>query len=160
MSDEMNVVSNDGKKGDVTLESIKKGLLINRIIGLSCFVILAGIFAVAIMAFSKVNFVVNQAEPYVERIQSLDLDGIEKSINEINVFVEKTDFDHVSKVVESVPVDIFEQVETIEGYLGDIASLTEMKDDMEKALENFNDLSESFKEFQTKMEPLLKLFSK
>lgn len=158
MSNEEKVV--EKQKKEVTLESIKKGLVINRIIGCSCFVILLGIFLVALTAYNKVDGLLVETRPVIDRIQTLDFDGIEKSINEINIFVDKTDFDHLSQVVESVPTDLFDQVNEIETYLEQIASFTEMKDDISLTMDNFNNFAVKFEEFQKRMEPLLKLFSK
>lgn len=147
-------------KKEVTLESIQKGLFINRIIGLACFAVLAGIFIVVIIAYSKVNVLLTDTRPTVDRIQNLDMDGIENSVNEINSFVANTDFDHASKVIESVPEDIFDQLSEIEVYLEQIASFADMKEDLAEAVDNFNRLSVQMAEFQAKMEPLLKLFSR
>ena len=147
-------------KKEVTLESLKKGLIINRIIGLACFVILAGIFVVAVMAYNKVNTVLVQTQPALNKVQQLDLDRIENSINEINVFVEKTDFDHASKVIESVPEDIFDQVKSIQLSLEEVAKFADMKDDFKEAMDNLDKLTVQLDEFQKKMDPLLRLFSK
>ncbi|MCQ2524103.1 MAG: hypothetical protein MJ123_07145 [Lachnospiraceae bacterium] len=153
-------MSTEAKEKEVTLESIKKGLLINRIIGLSCFAVLAAIFIVAILAYSKVNGVLLKTQPYLERIQTLDIDGIENSITQVNAFVEKTDFDHVSKVVESVPEDLFEQLYSLEADISKIATLVDLKDDLQLTMDNFNSMSKSLEDFQKKMEPILKFFSK
>lgn len=158
MSEEKEVL--EKKKKEVTLESVSKGLLINRIIGASSLLVLFGIFVIAALAYKEVDSVLVETKPYVERLQTLDFDGIENSITEINVFVEKTDFDHLSQVVESVPVDLFEQVNEIEAYLEQIASFAEMKDDISLTMDNFNNFAVKFEEFQKRMEPLLKLFSK
>lgn len=147
-------------KKEVTLESIQKGLFINRIIGLACFAVLAGIFIVVIIAYNKVNVLLTDTRPAVDRIQNLDMDGIENSVNEINSFVANTDFDHASKVIESVPEDIFDQLSEIEVYLEQIASFADMKEDLAEAVDNFNRLSVQMAEFQAKMEPLLRLFSR
>lgn len=148
------------EKKETTLEDIQKSLRINRALTLVTMLPIIAFLIIAVIAYIKINSFVHKVEPYVEKVKSIDFDGISNTMDEVDAFVNKVDWDGVGKTLSSIDADMLGKIDDIEGYLGEISSLTEMKDDFKKAMDNLDEVAKTLEGLEDKLSPVMKFFGK
>lgn len=147
----------EGSKKETTLDDIKKGIRVNRALIILGYIPLLAFLAIAVFGYFKIAAVVKDAQPYIQKVKNIDFVKVEKTITEIT---ENVDTKQLSDTLNSISPELIDQIGEIEGYLGQIASLTDMKDDLAGAMEDLENVSNILTQLQESMNPLLSFFGK
>lgn len=116
------------------IQTLKKSLYINRIIGVISSVLSLIMIIVLLVGISRMNIFMKEVQVVADRVAEIDMDQVNSAIEKFNATVEKIDFEYLNDSFKEVDMKkIGEIVETINAA------------ELEETLENINTVSEKLK---------------
>lgn len=124
------------QQGDMygEMESLKKSLMINRVISIVSSVVALVLIVVLVIGINSLNAFVEEIQVVADQVAKIDTDQVNDAIEKFNATVEQIDFAYIDESFKEVDMKkIGEIVETIDAA------------ELEETLENINNVSEKLK---------------
>ena len=135
------------KKKEITNEKLYKAIIVNRILTLFT-IFLMGIFIViACVIFYRVNVLINEIQPIIDLIETIDLDGINKVLVELEDIFGEVDWEKTADALNKFDVDAVNEM--VSAF--DINKLN-------TAIDNINSAYKTMEDISNKLQPVLNFF--
>ena len=133
---------------DPNIQRLIRELKITRIACIIVSVLTLCLLAGGVFLFGRVQRMAEICEPVVEKISALDVESLNRTMDNVNASLEGVDWEQVAAALEKLDVDALNAA--IEGL--DTAELTQ-------SLKNLNEAVEKIRELSEKLSSLSSLFS-
>ena len=133
---------------DPNIQRLIRELKITRIACIIVSVLTLCLLAGGVFLFGRVQRMAEICEPVVEKVSALDVESLNRTMDNVNASLEGVDWEQVAAALEKLDVDALNAA--IEGL--DTAELTQ-------SLKNLNEAVEKIRELSEKLSSLSSLFS-
>ena len=131
------------------LMSIKKGIVVNRIIGIVGCVFAIATFVVMVIVGMKVNEFVKEVSPAIEALSQIDVDEFNATLKTVNQAVDLLKIDEIMNTLNGIDFEGFNEI------INNIDI-----DKFNDTMNNLNSAYEQIQEITEKMKPITSFFGK
>lgn len=135
------------KKKEVSNEKLYKAIIFNRILTLFTIFLMIIFIIVACFTFYRVNVLINEIQPVIDLIETIDLEGINKVLVELEDIFGEVDWEKTAEALDKFDVDA----------VNDMVSAFDV-DKLNTAIDNINSAYKTMEDISAKLQPVLNFF--
>jgi|GEM_PF-2099543 len=135
------------KKKEITNEKLYKAIIVNRILTLFTIFLMVIFIAFAGVIFYRVNVLINEIQPVIDLIETIDLEGINKVLVELEDIFGEVDWEKTADALNKFDVDAVNEM--VSAF--DINKLN-------TAIDNINSAYKTMEDISAKLQPVLNFF--
>ena len=135
------------KKKEITNEKLYKAIIVNRILTLFTIFLMVIFIVIACVIFYRVNVLINEIQPIIDLIETIDLDGINKVLVELEDIFGEVDWEKTADALNKFDVDAVNEM--VSAF--DINKLN-------TAIDNINSAYKTMEDISAKLQPVLNFF--
>lgn len=135
------------KKKEITNEKLYKAIIVNRILTLFTIFLMVIFIVIAGVIFYRVNVLINEIQPVIDLIETIDLDGINKVLVELEDIFGEVDWEKTADALNKFDVDAVNEM--VSAF--DINKLN-------TAIDNINSAYKTMEDISAKLQPVLNFF--
>ncbi|MCR4687255.1 MAG: hypothetical protein K5659_06770 [Lachnospiraceae bacterium] len=135
------------KKKEITNEKLYRAIIFNRILTLITIFLMVIFIAVAGVIFYRVNVLINEIQPVIDLIETIDLEGINKVLVELEDIFGEVDWEKTADALNKFDVDAVNEM--VSAF--DINKLN-------TAIDNINSAYKTMEDISAKLQPVLNFF--
>ena len=135
------------KKKEITNEKLYKAIIVNRILTLFTIFLMVIFIVIACVIFYRVNVLINEIQPIIDLIETIDLEGINKVLVELEDIFGEVDWEKTADALNKFDVDAVNEM--VSAF--DINKLN-------TAIDNINSAYKTMEDISNKLQPVLNFF--
>ncbi len=135
------------KKKEITNEKLYKAIIVNRILTLVTIFLMVIFIVIACVIFYRVNVLINEIQPVIDLIETIDLEGINKVLVELEDIFGEVDWEKTADALNKFDVDAVNEM--VSAF--DINKLN-------TAIDNINSAYKTMEDISAKLQPVLNFF--
>ncbi len=135
------------KKKEITNEKLYKAIIVNRILTLFTIFLMVIFIVIACVIFYRVNVLINEIQPVIDLIETIDLEGINKVLVELEDIFGEVDWEKTADALNKFDVDAVNEM--VSAF--DINKLN-------TAIDNINSAYKTMEDISAKLQPVLNFF--
>ena len=135
------------KKKEITNEKLYKAIIVNRILTLFTIFLMVIFIVIACVIFYRVNVLINEIQPIIDLIETIDLEGINKVLVELEDIFGEVDWEKTADALNKFDVDAVNEM--VSAF--DINKLN-------TAIDNINSAYKTMEDISAKLQPVLNFF--
>ena len=135
------------KKKEITNEKLYRAIIFNRILTIITIFLMVIFIAFAGVIFYRVNVLINEIQPVIDLIETIDLEGINKVLVELEDIFGEVDWEKTADALNKFDVDAVNEM--VSAF--DINKLN-------TAIDNINSAYKTMEDISAKLQPVLNFF--
>ena len=135
------------KKKEITNEKLYKAIIVNRILTLFTIFLMVIFIVIAGVIFYRVNVLINEIQPIIDLIETIDLEGINKVLVELEDIFGEVDWEKTADALNKFDVDA----------VNDMVSAFDINK-LNTAIDNINSAYKTMEDISAKLQPVLNFF--